>query len=62
LALLRAKPMKLPTLVEKLSKEFPDRDVDTLERTTKRRLSGYLQAKFGIEIEKSKKGTFSITG
>lgn len=58
--LLKAKPMTLKGLVSALAKKFPDRDVEVLERTTKRRLTGYLQNKLGITIKKSDKGVYSI--
>lgn len=60
IAILTAKPMKLDALVAKLVKQFPDRDPEALERTTKRRLSGYLQARHNVEINKSEKGIYSI--
>jgi hypothetical protein len=60
LGLIKSKPMTLESLMKQLTLKFPDNDPDTLKRTTKRRLTGYLQAKYGVEIEKSAKGAYSV--
>lgn len=60
LELLKAKPMKLDTLVSAVIKKFPDNDPEALKRTTKRRLHGHLQAKFGVKIEQSDKGVYKV--
>jgi outer membrane biosynthesis protein TonB len=60
LALIQSKPMTLETILKNLEKQFPDNDPETLKRTTKRRLTGYLQNKYGVTIEKSDKGAYSV--
>jgi len=60
LALLKTKPMKIESLVKALLRAFPDKDEETLTRTTLRRVSGHLQGKYGVEITKSKKGAYSV--
>jgi hypothetical protein len=58
-ALLKATPMTLKKLVKAIQKKFPDKDAEALERTTKTRVSGYLQGK-GIKIVKNDKGVYSV--
>jgi hypothetical protein len=60
LDLLKAKPMKLETLHKAVCKKFPEKDEEALLRTTKRRVSGHLANKFGVEIVKSEKGVYSV--
>jgi len=60
LDLLKAKPMKEETLVAAIVKKFPDNDPEALARTTKRRLHGHLQAKFGVKIEQNDKGVYKV--
>jgi len=60
LELLQTKPMKIETLVKALLKRFPDADEEKLTRTTKRRVTGHLQNKYGVKITKSKNGAYSV--
>jgi len=60
LDLLKAKPMKLEALHKAVCKKFPEHDEEALLRTTKRRLTGHLANKFGVEIVKDEKGTYSV--
>ena len=60
LELIQTKPMTVASLVKTLLKKFPDKDEEALTRTTKRRLTGHLQTKYDVEIEKSKKGAYSV--
>jgi outer membrane biosynthesis protein TonB len=60
LELLQKKPIKFDALLAALCKQFPENDEDTLKRTTRRRLTGHLQNKFGVKILKSKKGAYSV--
>ncbi len=58
--LLKEGPKTLEELHEALKKQFPDRDPEALLRTTKRRLGGYLQNKYGVRIHRDKNGEYSI--
>jgi len=58
LGILKEGTSTLKQIVKALKKEFPDHDAETLERTTKRRVTGYLQTKYGVKITKNDDGTY----
>lgn len=60
LELITSKPMTMETIVEKVTRMFPDKDADVIKKTTYRRLHGHLQKKFGVTINKSEKGAYSV--
>lgn len=60
LELITSKPMTMETIIEKVIKMFPDKDADVIKKTTYRRLHGHLQKKFGVTINKSEKGAYSV--
>ena len=47
-------------IVAALVKAFPGHPAETLEATTKRRISHYLSNKFGVKITKDDNGKYSI--
>jgi len=47
-------------IVAALVKAFPGHPAETLEATTKRRISHYLSNKFGVKIKKDDNGKYSI--
>jgi hypothetical protein len=56
--LLEERPRTLEELHEALKKQFPGREA--LLRTTKRRVTGYLQDKYGVKIHEDDNGVYSI--
>jgi hypothetical protein len=58
--LLEEGPKTLEELLESLVRGFPDHKADTLRRTTKRRLHGYIEKTYGINICRDENDVYSI--
>ena len=59
ISLLKKKPISFEALCKELGEQFA-KNKESLERTTKTRLHGYIEKKHGLKVKKTEKGLYFI--